>query len=48
MAIFSFSVQERIGGGEGVHTSTSGDEEEDVDASVSGDDTGAEGTKALI
>ena len=56
----SFSVQDKVGGGDGVDGSASNSEEEDVDASASkegeegvdasiiGDGAGAEGTKALI
>ena len=47
-ASFSLSAQQRVGGGEGMNTSISGDEEEGVDASIFGDDTGAEGSKAFI
>ena len=59
-ASLSFSVQERMGGGEGEDDSASKDEgegagvsisedaEEGVDASIMGDGTGAEGTKALM
>ena len=70
-ASLNFSVQERVGGEEGVDgsasedgegvdasipeseeggvdASISEDGEEEVDASVRGDDTGAEGTKALM
>ena len=47
-ASFSLSAQQRVGRGEGVDASISGDGEESVDASIMGDGTGAEGTKALI
>ena len=39
---------ERVGRGEGVNASISGDGEEGVDASIMGDGTGAKGTKALM
>ena len=47
-ASLSFSVQQRVGGGEGIDASAPEDGEEGVDASIMGDDTGVEGTKALI